>query len=75
MEEKHGLSYGERTPQKDYDSFKLRNNFDIKGKNIIIFDDITTSGSSLVAARRFLKDNGANIVVCIALGKTVDYYV
>lgn len=66
-----GKEYGERTIEKDYDSYILRKDINVKGKNIIIFDDITTSGSSMLAARQFLKDNGANKVVCIALGKTV----
>lgn len=74
MLEKHGENYGSRTVQKDLDSFKIGNTRDIKGKNIIIFDDITTSGCSLVAARQFLKARGANKIVCIALGKTVEDY-
>ena len=74
MPQKHGDSYGERTIQKDLDSFKLRNGYDLKGKNIIIFDDITTSGCSLMAARKYFRNFGANKVVCIALGKTVDNY-
>ncbi len=74
MTEKHSKDYGERTVEKDLESFTgdTRNIFD---KNFIIFDDITTSGTSLEAARQFLKRRGANKVVCIALGKTVeDYY-
>ena len=75
MPEKHGKEYGSRTVEKDLDTFTgdTRNIID---RNFIIFDDITTSGSSLEAARRFLKRRGANKVVCIALGKTVEdgYY-
>lgn len=73
MPKKHGSDYGPRTVEKDLDSFTgdTRNIID---RNFIIFDDITTSGSSLEAARKFLKRRGANKVVCIALGKTVDDY-
>ena len=75
MPEKHGKDYGPRTVEKDLETFTgdTRNIID---RNFIIFDDITTSGSSLEAARRFLKRRGANKVVCIALGKTVEdpYY-
>ena len=75
MPQKHGPSYGERTPQRDYNSYKIRKDYeDLADKNIIIFDDVTTTGSSLVAARRFLREHGAKKVVCIALGKTLDKY-
>ena len=74
MLEKHGANYGKRTVQKDIDSFKIGNARNIQGQNIIIFDDITTSGCSLVASRQFLMDRGAKKVVCIALGKTVEDY-
>lgn len=74
MPQKHGESYGARTIQKDLDSFKLRKDFDLNGKNIIIFDDITTSGCSLMAAKQYFRRFGAKKVVCIALGKTLDSY-
>ena len=71
MLEKHGGNYGERTIEKDLDSF-TGNTRNIIDRNFIIFDDITTSGSSLEAARQFLKKRGANKIVCIAFGKTND---
>ena len=76
MPKKHGDTYGDRTPERDYASYKIGNTRNIKGQNIIIFDDIVTSGSSLIAARRFLEKNGAKRVVLIALAKTVEdpYY-
>ena len=74
MLEKHGSNYGLRTVEKDLDSFKIGNTRDIKQKNIIVLDDITTSGCSLTAAKRFLKSKGANKIVCIALGKTIEDY-
>ena len=71
MPKKHGETYGDRTPDKDYESYKIGNTRNIKGQNIIIFDDIVTSGSSLIAARRFLEKNGAKRVAMFAIGKTV----
>ena len=72
MLEKHGTNYGSRTVEKDLDSYKIGNTRNIKGQNIIIFDDIVTSGCSLIAARRFLIKQGAKRVVLVALGKTVE---
>lgn len=43
----------------------------IKGKRIILFDDIITSGKTMGAIRNKLLDNGAISVDCIAYGKTV----
>ncbi|QYR63631.1 ComF family protein [Fusobacterium animalis] len=42
----------------------------IKGKSIILFDDVTTSGCSFEACKELLLNNGAKEVLCIALGKT-----
>ena len=53
------------------DSVKLKENINVNGKNIILIDDIATSGSSLRACKKILKDAGANEVICFAFGKTV----
>ena len=71
---KHSGNYGNRSFSKDYDSYKLRTDIDLKGKNVIVLDDITTSGSSLTAAKILLKYAGVKNVVCIALGRTMDKY-
>ena len=44
---------------------------DVKGMNVIVVDDITTSGISMDSARNRLIEAGAKHVVCIAIGKTV----
>ena len=46
----------------------------VKNKNIIIFDDIFTSGKTLRAMEYKLISNGANVVSAIFLGKTYDQY-
>lgn len=55
----------------DLKSLSYNTKINIKNKNIIIFDDITTTGTSLIACRYLLLKNGANKVFCIALGRTV----
>ena len=55
----------------DYKNLQLDHHFDYRGKTIIIFDDVTTSGASMIAAKKLLYDAGAIDVYCIAIGKTV----
>ena len=43
---------------------------DIKGETIFLFDDITTTGCSLLACKELLLDAGAAQVAMIALGQT-----
>ena len=43
---------------------------DIKGKNILICDDITTTGSTLSQCARLLKEIGAEKVYCAVLAST-----
>lgn len=69
---KDGLSQKEiRHWRYDYKNLQLDHHFDYRGKTIIIFDDVTTSGASMIAAKKLLYDAGAIDVYCIAIGKTV----
>ena len=45
----------------------------IRGKRVLLVDDITTSGHSLVAGEQKLLEAGATDVVKLALGETVYY--
>lgn len=42
----------------------------IKNRNIVVLDDVTTTGNSLKAAKHKLLEEGAAGVICMALAKT-----
>lgn len=42
----------------------------IRGHTVLLMDDVTTSGHSLLACRKLLLDAGAEHVECVALGRT-----
>src|SRR3989338_3957190 len=46
---------------------------DVEGKNIIIFDNTSTTGISLIDVTNLLIEKGANNVVCICLGLSYKY--
>ena len=54
----------------DMQSLNIEHGFNVEGKSIIVIDDITTSGSTLIACKNILMNAGAKEVVLIALGKT-----
>jgi len=43
----------------------------VKERNVILLDDIVTSGATLKECSRILYENGANVVVGLTLGKTM----
>ncbi|MBQ5952262.1 MAG: ribose-phosphate pyrophosphokinase [Lachnospiraceae bacterium] len=46
---------------------------DVKGKTVIIIDDMISSGESMLDTARALKDRGArNVIVCVAFGLFTD---
>lgn len=49
----------------------LKTNADVKGKQVILVDDLLSTGGSLLASADCLKADGATVVGAIVLGKTV----
>lgn len=52
------------------DAFKFVNNKGLKNKNIILVDDILTTGSTIREASKILKESGANKICIFAIAKT-----
>lgn len=61
---------GIRDLQSEIDSLTINNKKIIKNKQVLLLDDITTTGTSLNAGKQILEDAGAEIVATLALGKT-----
>jgi competence protein ComFC len=63
----------ERTLEKD--KYALLNNIDVSNKNIILFDDVCTTVSTIGSAGYVLKENGAKTVIGVVLFRQVyDYF-
>lgn len=52
------------------DAFKVKNPEKISGKNILLIDDVCTTGSTLSEISRLLKNNGAEKVFCLTYCRT-----
>ena len=61
---------GDRSLTVHLKSIRVENARLIKGRSVLLLDDVTTSGHSLLACRRLLLDAGAADVDCVALGQT-----
>lgn len=68
---KHEGGYGDRTVEKDLKTLVISDS-NVYNKNVIVFDDVTTTGSSLSAAKYLLYEKGAKNVICIAFAKTYE---
>ncbi len=49
--------------------FKIKNPESVKGKNIILIDDVFTSGATMTEAVKILKQNGAKRIIALVLAK------
>jgi predicted amidophosphoribosyltransferase len=65
---------GSRDSDTQLDSLDVTNEEILKGQRVLLLDDVTTSGNSFHAGRFLLKEAGASVVACLALGKTYDNY-
>ena len=55
-------------------AYALREDVNLKGKRVILCDDVCTTGATLISAARLLKKAGAKEVVCAALALTPEKY-
>ena len=67
-------SGGSRELTVHLQSIEVKNSHLIKDKNVLLVDDISTSGNSLSACKELLMKAGASKVKCVALGKRVTYH-
>ena len=64
------LKAGERT-RNVRNAFAVREGIDVNGKNILVIDDVYTTGSTVSECARALKDAGAATVNVLTLARTV----
>lgn len=62
---------GDRNYQQHIDSIKAKKPQLLTGNTVVLLDDTTTSGNSMMACKTILLGSGASKVVCLALGRTV----
>lgn len=64
-------SGGNRNIEKHLGSIKVGDKKLIKGKRILLIDDVATTGNSIQACKSILKSAGAGNVIMLVLGQTV----
>ena len=62
---------GVRDLQEEIRSLTVRNENIIKDQQVLLMDDITTTGTSLKAGKYVLEQSGAKIAALLALGETI----
>lgn len=62
---------GKRDPSILLQTLEVHNPENVRGKDVLVLDDLTTSGNSINTASYLLKQAGAQRVVGLVIGKTV----
>lgn len=60
-----------RDVKTQYDTLEISGDLEVAGKWVILLDDVLTTGSTLVACARRLKEAGASCIAAVVLGRTV----
>ncbi len=55
------------------DSFKIKRSEEIRGKSILLVDDIVTTGSTFIECAKVLKESGAKEITVLALTSSKKY--
>lgn len=61
---------GDRSEKVHLESIVVAQPNLIKGRNVLLLDDVAKTGNSLTACRKLLLDAGARTVECATIGKT-----
>lgn len=61
---------GSRDLQLEIESLTLRNESIVKGRQVLLLDDVTTTGTSLKAGKYILERAGVALIALLALAKT-----
>lgn len=61
---------GDRSVQSHLNTMRIEPDYEVNGKEVIILDDVTTTGGSLIACSKLLKRAGAQKCASVAIGKT-----
>ena len=69
--EQHTLTAAQRKTHAEDIYYSLAKHVDIKGKNVLLFDDVYTTGSTLNVCSGLLKNMGAKNVFCAAIATTL----
>jgi predicted amidophosphoribosyltransferase len=61
---------GSRDLQVEMESLTVRNKSIVKGRQVLLLDDVTTTGTSLKAGKYLLERAGVALIALLALAKT-----
>ncbi|MBK1811545.1 phosphoribosyltransferase [Clostridium sp. YIM B02505] len=62
---------GDRHKEVHFNSLRINNPQLVKNKVILLLDDVTTSGNSLLASKELFEKKDTSEVICLSLTKTV----